>query len=99
MKKAEYTRKLRELETAKLIRGNNYSCTGIPAFCSKCSREREGCCLSPDESKAYWDDFIAAREAELAQTPEEPGVIMSSGKTVDDFAIALIKGGYYVVIS
>lgn len=66
MEKAEYTRKLRELKTAKLIRDNSYSCAGIPAFCSKCSREKEGCCLSPDESKAYWDDFIAAREAELA---------------------------------
>lgn len=97
MEKAEYERKSRELEVAKIIRDNAYDCGGSSINCAECPRMREACMLSPDESKAYWDDFIAAREAELAQTAEEPGVIMSSGKTVDDFAIALIKGGYYVV--
>ncbi len=84
----------KELETAKKIRDNDGCCLGVPGvyscFDSYCPGKNSSGTECLHWRKPEWDSFIAAREAELAQTPEEPGVIMSSGKTVDDFAIALI---------
>ena len=64
--------------------------------------------ISGKWNKQDWDAFIATREADLAEldkkeptTPERlyPRAKGATGPTVDDFALALIQGGYYVYLA
>lgn len=123
--------KRKELEIAKRIRDNGYSChSGIP--CISCYNapcpsygEEKGCLFRTPKD---WDAFISSREAELSaleETPHDgltheervkeltgstnayskprlyigkdgkPEYIMPLGPTLDDFALALIQGGYF----
>ena len=100
--------KRKELETAKRIRemgsdGFVAVCDGIACdedncpFVVLCS-DSKGSEVTPDYVRA----FIATREAELAaldkaQKPEPlyPRAKGATGPTLDDFALALIQGGYF----
>lgn len=100
--------KRKELETAKRIRDNGYSCAGLPGCkelecpCDPNPSRQNGCRTDWMESHEKWDSFIATREAELAaldkaQKPEPlyPRAKGATGPTLDDFALALIQGGYF----
>ena len=94
--------KRKELETAKKIRDAGYDCANDKSIdCKECTLDLYPLCT---EGKEVVDDFIATREAELAEldkegstTPERlyPRAKGATGPTVDDFALALIQGGYY----
>lgn len=139
--------KRKELETAKRIQDNGYTCLeaipGIHCFLDCCpGKSIAGDCYH--WNSVSWDAFISAREAELAaleETPQDgvcqkclgegfyytkgattmeavkrtcecqtgayskprlyigkdgkPEYIMPIGPTLDDFALALIQGGFY----
>ena len=135
--------KRKELETAKRIRENGYTCTNDDnVVCDVCKPMAGGECRVCE--KDFWDAFISTREAELAaleETPRDgvcqkclgegfyytkgattmeavkrtcecqtgayskprlyigkdgkPEYIMPIGPTLDDFALALIQGGYF----
>ena len=119
--------KRKELETAKRIRDNGYTCTNDDnVVCDVCKPMAGGECRVCE--KDFWDAFISTREAELAaleETPQDgltheerakeltgstnayskprlyigkdgnPEYIMPIGPTLDDFALALIQGGYF----
>lgn len=124
--------KRKELETAKRIRGNGYTCQGanpyISCFDDECPSRKRGDLCSFSGKPADWDAFISTREAELAEpentpqdglshvqtAPDDPlekmlakwrGGAIPAGDpsfrftdripTIDDFALALIQGGYY----
>jgi hypothetical protein len=97
--------KRKELETAKRIRDNEYDCIAPEAYvpCDKCP-VRIGCDCNPTGKGMMIavDAFIATREAELAaldkaQKPEPlyPRAKGATGPALDDFALALIQGGYF----
>ena len=107
MKDIEVKRK--ELETAKWIRDNGYSCTDIDCKESECpcdpNPNRQDGCRGWNQHPKKWDAFISTREAELAALEKTPRLyigkngkmeyIMPIGPTIDDFALALIQGGFY----
>jgi hypothetical protein len=97
--------KRKELETAKRIRDNEYDCIAPEAYvpCDKCP-VRIGCDCNPTGKGMMIavDAFIATREAELAALDKEAPVAgvgipcrCNITPTLDDFALALIQGGYF----
>ena len=129
--------KRKELETAKRIRAEGYSCHALVPYVScynapcPSNGEEKGCLF---RSPADWDAFITTREAELAaldkaqeslrgdgnagprdglshvQTAPHDGLTheervralygeafrrTTPSPTLDDFALALIQGGYF----
>ena len=91
--------KRKELETAKRIRDNNGNCGALvpePScfrdFCPA-NNPSKGLCKNFD-----WDAFIATREAELAELDKKESTNADCAPTVDDFALALIQGGYFQIV-
>ena len=109
--------KRKELETAKKIRDNVYTCQGTESYIScfgdegPSKTEKVECAFLG--KPAAWDACISIRETELAKTEKTPQDGLSHVQTaphdwltrntiftdripsLDDFALALIQGGYY----
>ena len=103
--------KRKELETAKRIRAGGYFCGFGPGTvkCIEdcCPGKNESATECSHWQELEWDAFISTREAELAALEETPDLtpkpgysgctigVDPIGPTLDDFALALIQGGYF----